>query len=65
MNIKTNQEVIHLIHGLLALSQCEKLGEYDKVQDCINRTKQELNDHEILIAYYAYEALMVIHKNMK
>tara|TARA_Y100001937_G_scaffold96600_1_gene131340 strand:- start:220 stop:414 length:195 start_codon:yes stop_codon:yes gene_type:complete len=62
--IKTNKEVIHLIHGLLALSQCDKLGELDKVQDAINRTKDQLTDHEILIAHYAYEALMVIYKNM-
>jgi len=54
--IKTNKEVIHLIHGLLALSQCEQLGELNKVQDAINRTKKELTDHEILIAYYAFEA---------
>tara|TARA_R100001460_G_scaffold46088_1_gene83481 strand:- start:1144 stop:1338 length:195 start_codon:yes stop_codon:yes gene_type:complete len=62
--IKTNKEVIHLIHGLIALSQCDKLGEHDKVQDAINRTKDELTDHEILIAHYAYEALMVIYKNV-
>ena len=54
--IKTNKEVIHLIHGLLALSQCEQLGELNKVQDAINRTKDELTDHEILIAHYAFEA---------
>ena len=64
MNIKTNDEVIHLIHGLIALSQCDKLGEVNKVKDAINRTKEELNDHEILIAHYAYQALMDVYKNI-
>ena len=54
--IKTNKEVIHLIHGLLAKSAASKPSELKMIEEAIYRTKKELTDHEILIAYYAFEA---------
>ena len=54
--IKTNKEVILLIHGLMALSAAKKPSELKMINDAIYRTKKELTDHEILIAYYAFEA---------
>ena len=54
--IKTNKEVLHLIHGLLAKSATTKPSELKMIEDAIYRTKKELTDHEILIAYYAFEA---------
>tara|TARA_B100000963_G_scaffold94281_1_gene81172 strand:+ start:86 stop:310 length:225 start_codon:yes stop_codon:yes gene_type:complete len=57
MNIKTNKKIIHLIHGLMALSAVDKNNVKDltMVQDALFRTKQELKDDEILLAYYAFE----------
>jgi len=54
--IKTNKEVIHLIHGLLAKSAATKPSELEMIEDAIYRTKKDLTDHEILIGYYAFEA---------
>ena len=54
--IKTNKEVIHLIHGLLAKSAATKPSDLKMIEEAIYRTKKELTDHEILIAYYAFEA---------
>jgi len=54
--IKTNKEVIHLIHGLMALSAAKKPSELKMINDAIYRTKKELTDHEIIIGYYAFEA---------
>ena len=54
--IKTNKEVIHLIHGLLAKSAATKPSELKMIEEAIYRTKKELTDYEILIAYYAFEA---------
>ena len=39
--IKTNKEVIHLIHGLLALSAAKKPSELKMISDAIYRTKKE------------------------
>jgi len=54
--IKTNKKVIHLIHGLLALSAVNNVKDLEMVEDALKRAKEELSDHEILIAYYAFEA---------
>tara|TARA_A100001391_G_scaffold179893_1_gene145066 strand:+ start:524 stop:739 length:216 start_codon:yes stop_codon:yes gene_type:complete len=54
--IKTNKKVIHLIHGLLALSAVDNPRDLKMVEDALKRSKEELSDHEILIAYYAFEA---------
>tara|TARA_R100001015_G_C4434591_1_gene30456 strand:+ start:254 stop:469 length:216 start_codon:yes stop_codon:yes gene_type:complete len=54
--IKTNKKVLHLIHGLLALSAVNNPKDLEMVKDALKRAKEELSDHEILIAYYAFEA---------
>jgi len=54
--IKTNKKIIHLIHGLLALSAVNNAKDLEMVEDALKRAKEELSDHEILIAYYAFEA---------
>ena len=56
MNIKTNKKIIHLVHGLMALSAVDNPTDLRMVQDALFRTKQELKDDEILLAYYAFEA---------
>jgi len=57
MNIKTNKKIIHLIHGLMALSAVDKTipSDLKMVKDALKRAKLELNDDEILLAYYAFE----------
>jgi len=56
MNIKTNKKIIHLMHGLMALSAVNNPTDLRMVKDALFRAKQELRDDEILIAYYAFEA---------
>ena len=57
MNIKTNKKIIHLIHGLMALSAVDENNVKDltMVRDALFRAKQDLRDDEILLAYYAFE----------
>ena len=57
MNIKTNKKIIHLIHGLMALSAVDENNVKDltMVHDALFRAKQDLRDDEILLAYYAFE----------
>jgi len=57
MNIKTNKKIIHLIHGLMALSAVDEdnVKDLTMVQDALFRAKQDLRDDEILLAYYAFE----------
>ena len=56
MSIKTNKKIIHLVHGLMALSAVDNPTDLRMVKDALFRAKQELKDNEILIAYYAFEA---------
>ena len=56
MNIKTNKKIIHLMHGLMALSAVNNPTDLKMIKDALFRAKQELKDNEILIAYYAFEA---------
>ena len=55
MNIKTNKKIIHLVHGLMALSAVDNPNDLRMVKDALKRAKLELNDDEILLAYYAFE----------
>ena len=55
MNIKTNKKIIHLVHGLMALSAVNNPSDLKMVKDALKRAKLELNDDEILLAYYAFE----------
>ena len=56
MKVKTKKGVLHLIHGLLALSAVNNPTDLKMVQDALTRAKKGLPDHEILIAHYAFEA---------
>ena len=55
MNIKTNKKIIHLVHGLMALSAVDNPSDLKMVKDALKRAKSQLNDDEILLAYYAFE----------
>ena len=55
MNIKTNKKIIHLVHGLMALSAVDNPSDLRMVKDALKRAKLQLNDDEILLAYYAFE----------
>ena len=48
--IKTKKKVIHLIHGLLALSAVDNPNDLEPVQNALTRAKKGLTDHEILIS---------------
>ena len=56
MEVKTKKGVLHLIHGLMALSAVSKPSDLKFVSEALTRAKKGLTDHEILIAHYAYEA---------
>ena len=56
MKVKTKKGILHLIHGLLALSAVDNPSDLKMVQNALTRAKKGLTDHEILIAHYAYEA---------
>ena len=55
MSIKTNKKIIHLVHGLMALSAVDNPSDLRMVKDALKRAKLQLNDDEILLAYYAFE----------
>tara|TARA_R100000773_G_C4112285_1_gene51840 strand:+ start:259 stop:477 length:219 start_codon:yes stop_codon:yes gene_type:complete len=55
MNIKTNKKIIHLVHGLMALSAVDNPTDLRLVKDALKRAKSQLNDNQILLAYYAFE----------
>ena len=56
MQVKTKKGVLHLIHGLLALSAVNNPNDLEMVQKALTRAKKGLTDHDILIAHYAFEA---------
>ena len=56
MQVKTKKRVLHLIHGLLALSAVNNPTDLEMVQKALTRAKKGLTDHDILIAHYAFEA---------
>ena len=56
MKVKTKKGVLHLIHGLLALSAVNNPTDLKMVQDALTRVKKGLTDYEILNAHYAFEA---------
>jgi len=53
--IKTNEQIIHLINGLMAVECVDNKKEKQYIEDAIYKTKKELNIHEIIIAYHAKE----------
>ena len=53
--IKTNEQIIHLINGLMAAKCVDNKKEKQYIEDAIYKTKKELNIHEIIIAYHAVE----------
>ena len=53
--IKTNDEIIHLINGLMAVECVDDEKQKEYIENAIYKTKKELNIHEIVIAYHAKE----------
>ena len=53
--IKTNDEIIHLINGLMAIECVDDEKQKEYVEKAIYKTKKELNINEIIIAYHAKE----------
>ena len=53
--IKTNEQIIHLINGLMAVECVDNKKEKEYIENAIYKTKKELNIHEIVIAYHAKE----------
>ena len=65
MEVKTKKSVLHLIHGLMALSAVSNPTDLEMVQKALTRAKKGLTDHEILIAHYAFEAQKVYMDYLK
>ena len=65
MEVKTKKGVLHLIHGLLALSAVNNPTDLEMVQKALTTAKKGLTDHEILIAHYAFEAQKVYMDYLK
>ena len=65
MEVKTKKAVLHLIHGLMALSAVSKPSDLKIVSEALNKAKKVLTDHEILIAHYAFEAQKVYMDYLK
>ena len=65
MQVKTKKSVLHLIHGLMALSAVNNPSDLEMVQKALIRAKKGLTDHEILIAHYAFEAQKVYMDYLK
>ena len=53
--IKTNEKIIHLINGLMAVECVDNKKEKEYIENAIYKTKKELNIHEIITAYHAKE----------
>ena len=52
---KTNEKIIHLINGLMAVECVDDEKQKEYIQNAIYKSKKELNIHEIVIAYHAKE----------
>ena len=53
--IKTNEKIIHLINGLMAVECVDDEKQKKYIENAIYKSKKELNIHEIVIAHYAKE----------
>ena len=53
--IKTNEKIIHLINGLMAVECVDDEKQKEYIEKAIYKTKKQLNIHEIVIAYHAME----------
>ena len=53
--IKTNEKIIHLINGLMAVECVDNKKEKEYIENAIYKTKKELNINEIITAYHAKE----------
>ena len=53
--IKTNDEIIHLINGLMAIECVDDEKQKEYIEKAIYKTKKQLNIHKIVIAYHAME----------
>ena len=53
--IKTNEQIIHLINGLMAAECVDDEKQKQYIENAIYKTKKELNINEIITAYHAKE----------
>ena len=53
--LKTNEKIIHLINGLMAVECVDDEKQKEYIENAIYKSKKELNIHEITIAYHAKE----------
>ena len=53
--IKTNEKIIHLINGLMAVECVDDEKQKEYIENAIYKSKKELNIHEIITAYHAKE----------
>jgi len=57
MQVKTKKGVLHLIHGLIALSAVDNPTDLRMVQKALTRAKKGLSDHEI--GLYIYLTILI------
>ena len=53
--IKTNEKIIHLINGLMAVECVDDEKQKEYIENAIYKSKKELNIQEIITAYHAKE----------
>ena len=53
--IKTNEKIIHLINGLMAVECVDDEKQKEYIENAIYKSKKELNINEIITAYHAKE----------
>ena len=53
--IKTNEKIIHLINGLMAVECVDDEKQKKYIENAIYKSKKELNIQEIITAYHAKE----------
>ena len=53
--IKTNEKIVHLINGLMALDCVDDKKDKQQIENAIYKSKKELNINEIITAYHAKE----------
>ena len=56
--IKTNEKIVHLINGLMALDCVDDKKEKQYIENAIFKSKKELNINEIITAYHAKEYVL-------
>ena len=55
---KTNEKIVHLINGLMALDCVDDKKDKQYIENAIYKIKKELNIQEIITAYHAKEYVL-------